>query len=68
VRRVLALYAVRYAPVARLHDPEDAAAMSRLTDLNYERVVLRAALLDAGWVTEEPTSTQEGEEMGFGSG
>jgi hypothetical protein len=29
--------------------------LARLTGQSYERVVLRAALLDTGWIDEEPT-------------
>jgi hypothetical protein len=29
--------------------------LARLTGRDYETVVLHAALLDAGWITEEPT-------------
>lgn len=40
--------------------PETLRKLATLLGVSYERVVLRAALLDAGWIAEEPT-TQTGE-------
>lgn len=44
--------------------PPSIKIMRNLADflgVDFEEVVLRAALLDAGWVTEKPTKTAEDE-------
>ncbi len=41
--------------------------LATLLGVSYERVVLRAALLDAGWITEEST-IRKGEVDGTGTG
>jgi transcriptional regulator with XRE-family HTH domain len=46
-----------------IKEPPSPQTLRNLADflgVDYETVVLRAALLDAGWVTEEPTNTDEG--------
>lgn len=49
-----------------LPDRNTLVELARLTSRDYETVVLRAALLDAGWVAEEPT-TRSGESRGTGT-
>lgn len=38
---------------------ETLVALAALIGRDYETVVLRAALLDAGWITEDETPTEE---------
>lgn len=42
-----------------IKEPPNVESLRKLADflrVDYERVVLRAALLDVGWISEEPTT------------
>lgn len=43
---------------------ESLRELARLTRLDYETVVLRAALIDAGWVEDTPETTASQEDAG----